>query len=35
MLARLTGNGLSGPVQAAFDSERILVTNYNGNSVSL
>ncbi len=35
MLARLTGNGLSGPVQAAFDGERILVTNYNGNSVSL
>jgi DNA-binding beta-propeller fold protein YncE len=35
MLARLTGNGLSGPVEAAFDGERILVTNYNGNSVSL
>jgi hypothetical protein len=34
VLATLTGNGLSGPITAAFDGERILVTN-NGNSVSL
>jgi hypothetical protein len=27
VLARLTGNGLSGPIQAGFDGERILVTN--------
>jgi hypothetical protein len=35
VLATLTGNGLNGPVTAAFDSERILVTNIAGNSVSL
>ena len=35
VLATLTGNGLSGPNQAAFDGERILVTNANGASVSL
>ena len=35
VLATLTGNGLNGPVQAAFDGQRILVTNNNGNSVSL
>jgi hypothetical protein len=35
VLATLTGNGLNGPVQAAFDGERILVTNQNGMSVSL
>jgi len=35
VLATLTGNGLSGPVQAAFDGERILVTNESGASVSL
>jgi DNA-binding beta-propeller fold protein YncE len=35
ILATLTGNGLNGPVTAAFDGERILVTNYAGNSVSL
>jgi len=35
VLATLTGNGLNGPVQAAFDGERILVTNFGGNSVSL
>jgi hypothetical protein len=34
-LATLTGNGLDGPVTAAFDGERILVTNQSGNSVSL
>jgi hypothetical protein len=28
ILAQLTGNGLSGPIQAAFDGERILVTDY-------
>lgn len=35
VLASLTGNGLSGPNQAAFDGERILVTNSSGASVSL
>src|SRR6185295_13441527 len=34
VLATLTGNGLNGPYTAAFDGERILVTN-NGDSVSL
>jgi hypothetical protein len=29
VLAQLTGNGLSGPVCAAFDGERVLVTNSN------
>lgn len=33
VLATLTGNGLNGPQQAAFDGERILVTN--GDNVSL
>jgi hypothetical protein len=35
VLATLTGNGLSNPITAAFDGERILVTNRSGNSVSL
>jgi hypothetical protein len=35
VLQTLTGNGLSVPVQAAFDGQRVLVTNQNGNSVSL
>jgi hypothetical protein len=35
MLTRLTGNGLSGPVQAAFDGERILITSFVGHRVSL
>jgi len=35
VLATLTGNGLNGPVAAAFDGERILVTNGIGVSVSL
>jgi hypothetical protein len=36
VLATLTGNGLNGsPIVAAFDGERILVTNYDGDSVSL
>lgn len=35
VLATLSDNGLSGPTQAAFDGERILVTNQNGASVSL
>jgi hypothetical protein len=35
VLATLSGNGLSGPTQAAFDGERILVTNQFGASVSL
>ena len=34
VLATLTGNGLNGPFTAAFDGERILVTNV-GDSVSL
>ena len=34
-LAQLSGNGLSGPTSAAFDGERILVTNRTGGSVSL
>lgn len=34
VLATITGNGLSAPVQAAFDGSRILVTNLGG-SVSL
>jgi hypothetical protein len=34
-LATLTGNGLTGPQTAAFDGERILITNPNGQSVSL
>jgi len=35
VLATLTGNGLNEPLTAAFDGERILVTNGSGNSVSL
>jgi DNA-binding beta-propeller fold protein YncE len=35
VLATLTGNGLNTPFTAAFDGERILITNFNGNSVSL
>jgi 6-phosphogluconolactonase len=35
VLATLTGNGLNAPFAAAFDGERILVTNFFGNSVSL
>lgn len=35
VLATLTGNGLLGGISAAFDGERILVTNLSGNSVSL
>jgi len=35
VLATLTGNGLSGPVEAAFDGQFILVTNLTGASVSL
>jgi hypothetical protein len=35
VLATLSGNGLSGPITAAFDGERILVTNQVGDSVSL
>jgi S-layer family protein len=35
VLATLTGNGLSSPYVAAFDGERILVTNISGGSVSL
>jgi hypothetical protein len=35
VLATLTGNGLNVPFTAAFDGERILVTNFVGDSVSL
>lgn len=35
VVATLTGNGMFFPHQAAFDGERILVTNDEGNSVSL
>src|SRR5262249_2437024 len=35
VLATLTGNGLSFPTTAAFDGQRVLVTNQIGNSVSL
>ena len=35
ILATLTGNGLAGPYTAAFDGQRILVTNLSGSSVSL
>ena len=35
VLATLSGNGLNNPLQATFDGERILVTNYHGDSVSL
>ncbi len=35
VLAQLTGNGLNGAFTAAFDGERICVTNTNGHSISL
>jgi DNA-binding beta-propeller fold protein YncE len=35
VLATLTGNGLDGSQAAAFDGQRVLVTNFAGNSVSL
>jgi hypothetical protein len=35
VLATLTGNGLNNPTDIAFDGERILVTNFLGDSVSL
>ena len=35
VLATLTGNGLNKPTQAAFDGQRVLVTNYTGGTVSL
>lgn len=35
VLATLNNNGLNGPLTAAFDGQRVLVTNSNGNSVSL
>ncbi len=35
VLQTLTGNGLNGPVAAAFDVERVVITNNGGNSVSL
>jgi hypothetical protein len=35
VLATLTGNGLNAPLTAAFDGERILITNQFGGNVSL
>jgi DNA-binding beta-propeller fold protein YncE len=35
VLTTLSGNGLNGPITAAFDGERILVTNVVGDSISL
>jgi len=35
VVATLNGNGLNGPNNATFDGERILVTNINGDSISL
>jgi hypothetical protein len=35
VLQTLTGNGLNIPVTAAFDGQRVLVTNHGGSSVSL
>ncbi len=35
LIAQLTGNGLEAPRVAAFDGERIAITNYDGNSISL
>ena len=35
VLATLTGNGLSGPIAASFDGQRVMVTDYGGNNVSL
>ena len=35
ILQALTGNGLANPISAAFDGERILVTNNGNDSVSL
>ena len=35
VIQTLTGNGLFEPVTAAFDGQRVLVTNQSGNSVSL
>jgi DNA-binding beta-propeller fold protein YncE len=35
VLATLTGNGLQDPIAAAFDGQRVLVTNLGGDSVSL
>jgi DNA-binding beta-propeller fold protein YncE len=35
LLSNVTGNGLNGSVAAAFDGERILVTNQSNSSVSL
>ena len=35
VLQTLTGNGLNIPLEASFDGQRVLVTNNNGDSVSL
>lgn len=35
VLATLSGNGLNGPTTCAFDGERIMVTDFNGDRVSL
>jgi hypothetical protein len=35
IIATLSGNGLGGPLSAAFDGERILITSFNVDSVSV
>src|SRR5207244_896892 len=35
VVGTLTGNGLNFPLSLAFDGERMLATNYQGDSVSL
>jgi hypothetical protein len=35
IIATLTDNGLGGPISAAFDGERILITSFDGATVSL
>jgi hypothetical protein len=35
VLQTLTGNGLNDPIAASFDGQRVLITNRNGNGVSL
>lgn len=35
VLASLSGNGLNRPTTAAFDGERVLITNFSGDKVSL
>jgi hypothetical protein len=35
VLATLTGNGIGSPISAAFDGQRVLITGYTGQTVSL